>query len=99
MSDFAHHQSKHRRLTILRFLSDSPEYVSNASMLTDVCNGLGIPSTRDQVLGDIAWLTENAMVTREDHGSFVVVTATTRGIEIATGRAFHDGVKRPRPGV
>ena len=91
--------SKHRRLTILKFLKDSPEYTSNASILVEVCNGFGVTSTRDQVAGDVAWMKENGMVTYEDRSDFIVVTATARGVEIAEGKARHDGVQRPRPGA
>lgn len=98
MTDYASTLSKHRRLTILKFLLDSPEYTSNASILVEVCNNFGVTSTRDQVAGEVAWLKEQGMVTFEDHGDFIVVTATTRGVEIAQGKARHDGVQRPRPG-
>ncbi len=99
MNDYVSTLSKHRRLTILKFLSDSPEYTSNASILVEVCNNFGVTSTRDQVAGEVAWLNEQGMVTFEDHGDFIVVTATARGVEIAQGKARHDGVQRPRPGV
>lgn len=97
MNDYVSTLSKHRRLTILKFLADSPEYTSNASILVEVCNNFGVTTTRDQVAGEIAWLQENGMVEFEDAGDFIVVTATTRGVEIAKGTARHDGVQRPRP--
>ena len=99
MSTYVGTLSKHRRLTILKFLTDSPEYTSNASILVEVCNQFGVTTTRDQVAGDIAWLKEQDMVDYADHGDFIVVNATARGVEIAQGRARHDGVQRPRPGV
>lgn len=88
--------AKHRRLTILKFLSDSPEYTSNGSILYQVCNQFGVSSTHDQIAGELAWLKEQSMVVIEDHGSVVVVEATQRGVDIAAGRARHDGVQRPR---
>lgn len=99
MSNYSSTLSKHRRLTILRFLDDSAEYTSNASIMVEVCNSLGVASTRDQVAGEIAWLNEQGLVTYEDNSGFMVVTATARGIEIARGVARHDGVQRPRPGA
>ncbi len=99
MSDYTSTLAKHRRLTILRFLADSPEYTSNASILVEVCNSFGVTSTRDQVAGDIAWLGEQGFVSRDDHGDFIIVTATERGLEIAAGLARHEGVQRPRPGA
>lgn len=97
MTDYVSTVSKHRRLTILKFLADSPEYTSNASILVEVCNQFGVSSTRDQIAGEVAWLNEQGMITYQDEGDFIVVTATTRGIDIAEGKARHDGVKRPRP--
>ncbi len=98
MSDYTSTLARHRRLTILKFLADSPEYTSNASILVEVCNGFGVTSTRDQVAGDLAWLGEQGFVSLDHHGDFIIVTATERGLEIADGRARHEGVKRPRPG-
>ena len=88
--------SKHRRLAILRFLSDCPEYTTNASILTDVVNAMGIASSRDQISGELDWLKEQGFVDYHHHGAIIIATASARGIEIATGRAFHHGVQRPR---
>jgi len=99
MTDYVTTLSKHRRLTILKFLAHSPEYTSNASILVEVCNKFGVTSTRDQVTGDLSWLKDQGMVTYDDLGEFIVVTATMRGVEIAQGKARHDGVQRPRPGA
>ncbi len=91
--------SKHRRLTILKFLADSPEYTSNASILEHVCNDFGVASSRDQVMGELDWLQEQGFVTYEDNGSFRVATVTSRGVDIAKGKARNAGVQRPRPGA
>lgn len=99
MSSYNNTLSKHRRLTILRFLKDSPEYTSNASILVEICNDFGVTSTRDQVTGEITWLAEQGFVTHQETGDFMVVAATARGVEIAQGKARHEGVQRPRPGV
>jgi len=99
MSNYTETLSKHRRLTILRFLNDSPDYTSNASILTDVCNEYGVNSSRDQVLGDLDWLQEVGFVNSTEQGAFRVVTATARGVDVAQGRVRHAGVQRPRPGV
>ncbi|MGV6839997.1 MAG: VpaChn25_0724 family phage protein [Planktomarina sp.] len=88
--------AKHRRLTILKFLSDSPEYTSNGSILQHVCNEYGVTSTDDQILGELGWLEENGLVTFKTHGSVVVATATRRGVDVAMDRARHKGVQRPR---
>lgn len=99
MSNYHNTVSKHRRLTILRFLAESPEYTSNASILVEICNQFGVTSTRDQVAGELSWLKEQGFVEYDDQGEFIVVTATHRGVEIAAGQARHDGVQRPRAGT
>lgn len=88
---------EHRRLTILLHLSEVGGHTSNASLLTDVCNGCGVGSTRDQVSTEIQWLAEQGLCTFTKTDDFVVATATTRGVEVAQGRVVVEGVKRPRP--
>ena len=86
---------KHRRLAILRHLEACIDYTSNASILTDVLDGVGVTSSRDQVVTELAWLRENGFVSYVDEGDFIVVEATSRGVEIAKGRAMHPDIQRP----
>lgn len=94
MSNYADTLSQHRRLTILRYLVEANQ--ANVSILTDICMSKGVRSTRDQVLTEVLWLTENNMTKHEGDGDFVLVTIRERGAEIAQGQATHPGVKRPR---
>lgn len=96
MTDYLDTLRRHRRLAILRHLEASPEYTSNAAILQDVLAGVGLRSTRDQVTTEIAWLREQGFVLAEGE-SFVVVTATARGAEIARGLATHPDIQRPSP--
>ncbi|MEM7270147.1 MAG: ArsR family transcriptional regulator [Pseudomonadota bacterium] len=91
--------SAHRRLTVLRYLSEVSGYQANASILQDVCNGLGVASTRAQIDADLGWLAEIDLITLERGEGYVVATLTERGGEVASGRASIEGVKRPRPGI
>lgn len=88
---------KHRRLAILRHLEACTDYTSNASILVDVLDGVGVASTRSQVITEITWLQDNGFVSFEQTGDFVVVEATTEGVEIARGRAQHPEIQRPSP--
>ena len=88
---------KHRRLAILRHLEQCAEYVSDASILTDVLAGVGVRSSYSQVITELAWLKENGFLEFDDKADFVVVTATRTGIEVATGQATHPEIQRPRP--
>jgi len=97
MTDYSDTLSKHRRLAILRHLEKSADYTSNVSILTDVLNGLGVSSSRDQVVTDLTWLKENGFVSYSEAGDFIVVSVTARGVEIALGRARHPEIQRPKP--
>lgn len=97
MSDYAAERQRHVRLAILRHLEGSSEYTSNSSILADVLRGVGLPSSRDQVAGECAWLAEQGLALVTGTGDFVVVTAMLRGVEVAQGIATHPGVQRPRP--
>lgn len=88
---------RHRRLAILRHLEQCTDYTSNASILTDVLDGVGVTSSRDQVITELTWLQENGFVTLEDKGAFVIAEATSRGVEIARGRTTHPDIQRPSP--
>lgn len=97
MTDYAADRQKHVRLAILRHLEASTEYTSNTSILGDVLRGVGLPSTRDQVAGECAWLAEQGFAVVTGNGDFAVVRASGRGVELAQGLASHPGVQRPRP--
>lgn len=87
--------AKHRRLSILRHLEKSADYTSNVSIITDVLNGVGVTSTRDQVVTDLTWLRDNGFVTYQASGDFIVAEVTSRGVEIALGRTTHPDIQRP----
>lgn len=95
MTDYAAEIRRHRRIAILRFLKDSPEYTSNASLLTDVLRGVGVTSTFDQVVTEFVWLQEQGFVSFDPKASLPVVTVTRRGVEIADGIATHPDIQRP----
>ncbi|WP_233193106.1 VpaChn25_0724 family phage protein [Acidimangrovimonas sediminis] len=95
--NYAERTRMHRRLAILRHLEACAEYTSNASILQDVLFGVGLPSTRSEVVTELAWLKEQGFASYDDRADFVVVTATRRGVEIARGLAVHPEIQRPSP--
>ncbi len=97
MNDYADTVRKHRRLAILRHLEQCHDYTSNASILGDVLDGVGVSSSHSQILTELTWLAENDFAKTEDNGGFVVAEATRSGVEIAQGRATHPEIQRPRP--
>ena len=98
MSSYLQGVTRHRRLAVLRHLAEVTDYVSNASVLQDVLRDLGLPLSHDALLTELYWLREQGFVSFED-GTFIVVTATRRGIDLAQGLAAHPGVQRPRPRI
>ncbi|MDZ4903139.1 ArsR family transcriptional regulator [Escherichia coli] len=85
-----------RRLVILRSLMDCNNE-ANESILQDCLDAYGHNVSRDVVRGQIDWLAEQQLVTVENLRGFYVVTLTSRGQDVAEGRACVAGVKRPRP--
>ena len=98
MSGYKDEVRKHRRLAILKLLAGVDQYTLNASLLEDGLNGVGVPSTRSQVITEVVWLSDNGFANHQDHGDFVVVTATDSGVNISSGRSTHPEIKRPRAG-
>lgn len=88
-----------RRLVILRFLSEDPDYTLNTSVLQSALSAYGHGVSRDRVETDCAWLNEQELVVLEKLGNVTVVTLTARGQDVAEGKATVPGVKRPRAGI
>ena len=90
--------TKNRRLAILRFLSDEPDYALNTSVLQTALAHIGHGVSRDRVEADCAWLAEQGLA---DVNSLdipvTVVRITARGVDVARGVAVHPGVDRPLP--
>ena len=90
--------SSDRRLVVLRILEQTGDTL-NESVLQTVLEQFGHRVSRDVVRAELAWLTEQGLVTSETVGGrIIVVTLTERGADVARGRAKHPGVKRPSPG-
>ena len=96
--DFAAVNDGYIRATALRLLADLPEYRANDIVVADAVRAVGLGCTNDQLRGHLTWLQEQRLVTVEDIGGIKVATLTERGAEIAAGRAYIDGVQRPKPG-
>ncbi len=97
MNSFARLVTEDRRLVILRFLHEDPDYKLNTSVLQTALDAVGHSASRDQVETDAAWLGETGLVEIETVGNVRVVRLTARGADVAMGRAVVPGVKRPSP--
>jgi Fe2+ or Zn2+ uptake regulation protein len=97
MSDFANLLREDRRLTLLRLLADGDDYSANHYLLHAALPGFGHAVGEDTVRTDLAWLSEQGLVTTNEVGGVLVAKLTGRGDDVAQGRARVPGVKRPRP--
>ncbi len=95
--DYADTLRRHRRLAILRFLTEAPEYSANESILQGVLSGLRITSTRDQVRTDLGWLADQGFVRTETIYDLILATITEGGADIAAGRRVHPDIEKPSP--
>ena len=87
-----------RRLSLLLVLAQTPGYSANAFLLRDAVSQIyGHAASIDQVTGDIAWLAEQGLVTSRAVSDVTLATMTTRGADVAAGRAVVPGVKKPMP--
>lgn len=93
---FSDYLRKDVRLVSLRILSETPSYRANSSVLSNLLHQFGHAVTRDQVKTELRWLAEQGLVKLEEAGSVLVATLTERGQDVAEGRAFVDGVAKPR---
>lgn len=85
------------RLVLLRLLAELPAYEANSSVLREALERYGHRISRDQVHTELAWLSEQGLVTTREIASVVIATLTPRGLDVAHGRAFVPGVRRPGP--
>jgi hypothetical protein len=88
-------QDQHARRSILLAL-EALNYTSNDSIIKDSCDAFGNAMSSDQIRTQLGWLEEQRLVTIERKTSYMIATLTSRGQDVANGRSFVDGVKRPR---
>ena len=89
---------EHQRLVILRLLGEVPGFDLNESILQDGLNAYGLDISRDGLRTQLAWLAEQGLVTLEKLGGTQKAVLTSRGEDVAQGRAVVPGIKRPRAG-
>ncbi|WP_044469787.1 winged-helix domain-containing protein [Mannheimia massilioguelmaensis] len=88
-----------QRLVILRSLAEAG-YDANESIISDCLDLYGHDISRDLVRNHLNWLEEQGLVTVQRlESGYMVASITQRGLDVAQGRTFVDGVKRPRPKI
>ncbi len=92
-------KAANRRLAMLRFLAEEPDYSLNTSILQEALDSIGIREIRAVIHADGAWLEHLGIITTEDLVSFRVFSLTSLGLDVVEGRIVIDGIKRPKPKV
>lgn len=95
MTDFSNFLTEDRRLVVLRVLAEMPAYRTNSYVLSTLLSKWGHEPSTDQVKTDLTWLKEQGLVSVEVVESVYIATLTSRGADVAAGRAVVPGVKRP----
>ena len=90
--------AEHVRLCLLRLLHEAPGYEANNSILADGVVMFGLRVSRDVVNAELAWLDEQRLITlRKITANISVAALTSRGQDVAEGKATVPGVKRRGP--
>lgn len=93
-------QTEGRRLGILRILRRRNQFTSNEYSLNDELGGnYGHHVSKDQLHTDLAWLEEQGLVICQQPRAGWIATLTSRGADVAEGRARVPGIARPLPGA
>lgn len=95
--DFKVVQQEDRRLVLLRALVDMGGFEANESILEECLAMYGHVCGRDVVRTELAWLSEQGLVSLRDVSGCMVATLAGRGSDAARGVIIVPGVKRPRP--
>jgi len=85
------------RLVILKALAEDQGYSMNESVLQEILGMFGHTCSRDRVKTELRWLEEQGLITLNEVVGTLVAKVTGRGVDVSTGAARVDGVKRPRP--
>lgn len=97
---FEDYQTAGRRLAALRILARRNLYTANEYSLSDELAGnYGHHVSKDLLHSDIAWLEEQGLVVCQQPRAGWIITLTSRGSDVAGGRARVPGIAAPLPGV
>lgn len=85
-----------RRLRILKLLVKENAYTVNEQLLQQSLDALGHKVSSDRLRTDLAWLYEQQVLLIETDGLWIALL-TRNGLEVAEGRMWVPGIKRPEP--
>ena len=97
MSGYSDLVAADMRLVILQLLARAEGYALNDRILASALAPFGHRVGLDRLATELAWLAEQGLAGTEAIAGFTTATLTTRGEDVARGRARVPGVRRPRP--
>lgn len=98
MKTFAERLREDRRLVLLRLLNEQGAYRANSSVLHAGLQHLGVAASRDDVVTDLHWLRDQALLSLEEAvPGLYVATLSARGRDAVEGLCLVPGVSRPGP--
>ena len=99
MSNLDEIHSADRRHIILAALQAANGYRLNDSVLLSTIEAGSAPVSMDKLHTELNWLAEQGLVCVTPGEHSWLANITTRGADVAIGRATVPGVDRPRPGA
>ena len=98
MTSFADYTDQHIRRRLLDILEGCPDYSTNDRILHSACVAMGFPDRRSKTEAEIEWLRSHNLVRVEKLPMGVLlVTATERGVDVATGQEVYPEIARKAP--
>lgn len=95
---FAKIVQEDRRLMVLLLLKESDQYSANEHLLRRALDNFGHNVGKDLLRTELAWLSEQGLLKTTATADVVVAKLTSRGLDVADGRALIPGIKVPEPG-
>lgn len=93
---FSNAVSEDIRLAVLEVLEEDPGYAHNEDVLRRSIEFLGHKLSGDRMRSELSWLQEQGLLEVSEVGPIWVAKLTSRGEDVALGRARVPGVRRPR---
>lgn len=83
------------RFSILELLEEDPAYSHNEAVIKGGLNAIGHAVSTDQLRTQLHWLQEQGCVKLDESTGLIVARLTSRGEDVAFGRARVPGISRP----
>ena len=90
--------NEQQRVLILQLLNEDNYCQLNNQMLQKGLEMFGHNVSLDKVNTEVAWLEEQGCVTTQEMGSMILVSLTTKGVDVAMSRSHIPGIDRPVKG-